>query len=68
MSPAGGGGALGRSSWKKSWGMEPPGWSSRTAHLPIEVLALPPPANELHSSEMCFLGNRHMLQVMTVIG
>ncbi|KAJ6611185.1 hypothetical protein B0H10DRAFT_1882913 [Mycena sp. CBHHK59/15] len=35
-------GSLGRSSWKKSWGLEPPGWQSRTAHLPIEVLAMSP--------------------------
>ena len=34
---------LGRSSWKKSWGLEPPGWSSRTTHLPIEVLSMSPP-------------------------
>ncbi|KAL1676819.1 hypothetical protein EV122DRAFT_189970, partial [Schizophyllum commune] len=31
-----------RSSWKKSWGLEPPGWQSRSAHLPIEVLAISP--------------------------
>ncbi|KAL1689585.1 Pkinase-domain-containing protein [Schizophyllum commune] len=37
-----GGGTLGRSSWKKSWGLEPPGWQSRSAHLPIEVLAISP--------------------------
>ncbi|KAJ7319025.1 Pkinase-domain-containing protein [Mycena albidolilacea] len=35
-------GSVGRSSWKKSWGLEPPGWQSRTAHLPIEVLAISP--------------------------
>ncbi|KAF8955397.1 hypothetical protein BDZ97DRAFT_1858229, partial [Flammula alnicola] len=29
-------------SGSKSWGIEPPGWSSRTAHLPIEVLAILP--------------------------
>lgn len=32
----------GRSSWKKSWGLEPPGWQTRTAHLPIEVLVISP--------------------------
>lgn len=32
----------GRSSWKKSWGLEPPGWQTRTAHLPVEVLAISP--------------------------
>ncbi|KAI0254525.1 hypothetical protein BJV78DRAFT_1345757 [Lactifluus subvellereus] len=31
-----------RSSWKKSWGLEPPGWQSRTARLPIEVLSMSP--------------------------
>ncbi|TRM59014.1 hypothetical protein BD626DRAFT_573039 [Schizophyllum amplum] len=40
-----GGGTLGRSSWKKSWGLEPPGWQSRSAHLPIEVLAISPAAD-----------------------
>ncbi len=24
-------------SWKKSWGVEPPGWSSRSTHLPVEI-------------------------------
>ena len=33
-----------RSSWKKSWGLEPPGWQTRTARLPIEVLAISPAA------------------------
>ncbi|KAF9479806.1 Pkinase-domain-containing protein [Pholiota conissans] len=45
QSPAaayGSAGSVGRSSWKKSWGMEPPGWSSRTAHVPVEVLAISP--------------------------
>lgn len=37
-----GSGTVGRTSWKKSWGIEPPGWSARTAHLPIEVLAISP--------------------------
>ncbi|THH26777.1 hypothetical protein EUX98_g7419 [Antrodiella citrinella] len=33
--------SLGRSSWKKSWGMEPPGWQTRTAHpAMVEVLAV----------------------------
>ncbi|KAH9042595.1 hypothetical protein EDB85DRAFT_1885852 [Lactarius pseudohatsudake] len=31
-----------RSSWKKSWGLEPPGWQTRTARLPIEVLSVSP--------------------------
>ena len=35
--------SLGRSSWKKSWGMEPPGWQTRSAQAPtIEVLAISP--------------------------
>ncbi|EIN04721.1 Pkinase-domain-containing protein [Punctularia strigosozonata HHB-11173 SS5] len=39
MSPAA---TLGRSSWKKSWGLEPPGWQSRQMHVPIEVLSVSP--------------------------
>lgn len=35
--------SLGRSSWKKSWGLEPPGWQTRTAHHQVEVLAVYPP-------------------------
>jgi hypothetical protein len=35
-------GSLGRTSWKKSWGHEPPGWQSRSTHLPVEVLAISP--------------------------
>ena len=35
--------SLGRSSWKKSWGLEPPGWQTRTAHPAVEVLAIYPP-------------------------
>ena len=44
--PSGGGSylnSLGRSSWKKSWGLEPPGWQTRTAHPTVEVLAVYPP-------------------------
>ncbi|KAI0635128.1 Pkinase-domain-containing protein [Trametes polyzona] len=42
--PSGGGylNSLGRSSWKKSWGLEPPGWQTRSAHPAIEVLAVYP--------------------------
>ncbi|KAK0444271.1 uncharacterized protein EV420DRAFT_1010005 [Desarmillaria tabescens] len=36
--------SIGRSSWKKSWGLEPPGWQTRTAHLPVEVLSISPAA------------------------
>ncbi|KAH8103306.1 hypothetical protein BXZ70DRAFT_716753 [Cristinia sonorae] len=32
--------SLGRSSWKKSWGMEPPGWQTRSAFSAVEVLAV----------------------------
>ena len=36
--------SIGRSSWKKSWGLEPPGWQTRTAKAStIEVLAISPP-------------------------
>ncbi|KIK94821.1 hypothetical protein PAXRUDRAFT_33317 [Paxillus rubicundulus Ve08.2h10] len=35
-------GSVGRTSWKKSWGHEPPGWQSRSIHLPVEVLAISP--------------------------
>ncbi|KAJ7621226.1 Pkinase-domain-containing protein [Roridomyces roridus] len=35
-------GSIGRTSWKKSWGLEPPGWQTRTSTLPIEVLAMSP--------------------------
>lgn len=41
-----GGAGAGRSSWKKSWGMEPPGWSARTAHVPLEVLSIAPAPHE----------------------
>jgi hypothetical protein len=34
-----------RSSWKKSWGLEPPGWQTRAARLPIEVLSISPPTD-----------------------
>lgn len=39
MSPSG---TVGRTSWKKSWGHEPPGWQSRSTHLPVEVLSISP--------------------------
>ncbi|PFH48592.1 hypothetical protein AMATHDRAFT_180288 [Amanita thiersii Skay4041] len=34
--------SLGRSSWKKSWGLEPPGWQTRATQIPVEVLAISP--------------------------
>jgi len=30
--------SLGRSSWKKAWGVEPPGWKSRSTEAPFEIL------------------------------
>ncbi|KAL1744928.1 Pkinase-domain-containing protein [Schizophyllum fasciatum] len=56
-----GGGTLGRSSWKKSWGLEPPGWQSRSAHLPIEVLAISPA--EGTSIRDVFSGGRQSLNM-----
>lgn len=53
--------SIGRSSWKKSWGLEPPGWQSRTAHLPVEVLAISPAA-EPTSIRDVFSG-RHSLSL-----
>lgn len=35
--------SIGRTSWKKSWGTEPPGWQNRSTHLPVEVLVISPP-------------------------
>lgn len=32
--------SVSRSSWKKAWGMEPPGWRSRPSQFPVEVLAI----------------------------
>jgi hypothetical protein len=39
MSPSG---TVGRTGWRKSWGQEPPGWRSRSTHLPVEVLSISP--------------------------
>ena len=49
---------IGRSSWKKSWGIEPPGWSSRTVHLPIEVIDISP-SNEPISIRDVFSAKTH---------
>ncbi|KAJ3738718.1 Pkinase-domain-containing protein [Lentinula detonsa] len=35
------GGSVGRSSWKKAWGLEPPGWRTRGAQA-VEVLTISP--------------------------
>lgn len=32
---------IGRTSWKKSWGIEPPSWQSRAAHAPVETFSDP---------------------------
>ncbi|THH10770.1 hypothetical protein EW146_g8267 [Bondarzewia mesenterica] len=56
------GNSVGRSSWKKSWGLEPPGWQSRTAHLPIEVLAISPAGDGSASIRDVFSG-RHSLSI-----
>ena len=49
------GAPIGRSSWKKSWGIEPPGWQSRTA---IEVLAISPPGESMSSIRDVFSGKQ----------
>ncbi|KAJ2919547.1 hypothetical protein MD484_g950, partial [Candolleomyces efflorescens] len=61
MSPAfGGGGGLSKSSWKKSWGLEPPGWQHRSTHLPVvEVLAIAP-ANEPMTLRDVFSGRNSL--------
>ncbi|KAJ7176700.1 Pkinase-domain-containing protein [Mycena filopes] len=61
-------GSIGRSSWKKSWGLEPPGWQSRTAHLPIEVLAMSPVSDVGHTTirDVFSGGGRHGLGLGTV--
>ncbi|TEB21757.1 Pkinase-domain-containing protein [Coprinellus micaceus] len=43
-SPGFGSGAIGKSSWKKAWGMEPPGWQHRSIQIlpAVEVLAMAP--------------------------
>ncbi|KAJ7678115.1 Pkinase-domain-containing protein [Mycena polygramma] len=54
-------GSIGRSSWKKSWGLEPPGWQTRTAHLPIEVLAVSPISDGTTIRDVFSGGGRHGL-------
>lgn len=51
--------SIGRSSWKKSWGLEPPGWQTRTTHLPVEVLAMSP-ANEPTTIRDVFSGRQSL--------
>jgi hypothetical protein len=52
---------MGRSSWKKSWGLEPPGWQTRAAHLPIEVLAMSPVSDVTTIRDVFSGGGRHVL-------
>ncbi|KAJ7750396.1 Pkinase-domain-containing protein [Mycena maculata] len=54
-------GSLGRTSWKKSWGLEPPGWQSRSTHLPIEVLAMSPVSDVTSIRDVFSGGGRHGL-------
>ncbi|KAI0777665.1 Pkinase-domain-containing protein [Trametes elegans] len=53
--------SLGRSSWKKSWGLEPPGWQTRSAHPAIEVLAVYPPPPEMPAGIRDVFSGRHSL-------
>ncbi|KAI0049380.1 Pkinase-domain-containing protein [Auriscalpium vulgare] len=52
----GAGNSVSRSSWKKSWGLEPPGWQTRTAHMPIEVLSISPPGDSSTALRDVFTG------------
>ncbi|KZT70626.1 Pkinase-domain-containing protein [Daedalea quercina L-15889] len=58
--PSGGGSgylsSLGRSSWKKSWGHEPPGWQNRASYSAIEVLAISPPVEGTQGIRDVFSG------------
>ncbi|KAI0317710.1 hypothetical protein OF83DRAFT_1119942 [Amylostereum chailletii] len=54
------GASLSRSSWKKSWGLEPPGWQTRTAHLPVEVLAILPATEGPASIRDVFTGRQSL--------
>ncbi|TFK50468.1 Pkinase-domain-containing protein [Heliocybe sulcata] len=52
--------SVGRSSWKKSWGLEPPGWQTRSAHMPIEVLAVSPAGDGPISIRDVFSGRQSL--------
>ncbi|KAI0795053.1 hypothetical protein C8Q75DRAFT_748694 [Abortiporus biennis] len=56
--------SLGRSSWKKSWGMEPPSWQTRSSYpVAIEVLAISPEGSSTGLRDV-FSGNgRHSLSM-----
>ncbi|KAG1813576.1 uncharacterized protein BJ212DRAFT_1365816 [Suillus subaureus] len=57
MSPSG---TVGRTGWKKSWGHEPPGWQSRSTHLPIEVLSISPGPDGPASIRDVFTGRQSL--------
>ncbi|KAF7303808.1 Serine/threonine-protein kinase MARK2 [Mycena indigotica] len=59
-------GSIGRTSWKKSWGLEPPGWQTRTAHIPIEVLAISPINEGATIRDVFSSGSRHGLGLSTM--
>ncbi|KZP14898.1 Pkinase-domain-containing protein [Athelia psychrophila] len=48
--------SISRSSWKKSWGLEPPGWQSRATHIPIEVLSMSPAVDSPNGIRDVFTG------------
>ncbi|KAK7691538.1 hypothetical protein QCA50_004937 [Cerrena zonata] len=52
--------SLGRSSWKKSWGLEPPGWQTRTAQPAIEILAISPPPENANGIRDVFTGRQSL--------
>ncbi|CAL1711086.1 unnamed protein product [Somion occarium] len=52
--------SFGRSSWKKSWGLEPPGWQTRSAHPAIEVLEILPPTDGSGVIRDVFTGRHSM--------
>ncbi|KAH7922538.1 Pkinase-domain-containing protein [Leucogyrophana mollusca] len=60
MSPSGYGSSIGRTSWKKSWGHEPPGWQSRWTHLPVEVLSISPAPEGPTSIRDVFTGRQSL--------
>ncbi len=44
--------------WKKAWGIEPPGWSSRSTQPPVEVLAILPGGDQSASIRDVFTGRQ----------
>lgn len=52
--------SISRSSWKKAWGTEPPGWKSRTTQYPVEVLAVFPGTEQASSIRDVFSGRHSM--------